>query len=66
MNTYIIKDPTNNLFYTENHALPVSDRWSPDFAHAYQFASKADAEQEIVNEDFNSSFFLIFEITIKN
>lgn len=64
--TYIIKDATNDLFYTEDHAIPVSDRWSPNFLHAYQFSTRYDAEQEIQNESFNSSFFLILEVTIKN
>ena len=44
---YLIQDATNNMWYTENHEIPIGDRWSTNILSAYRFATIADAESEL-------------------
>lgn len=62
---YIIRDATNDLFYTENHSLPLSDRWSPNFLNAFLFDTLTDAETEIDVEEYETTYFIIERVTIK-
>jgi hypothetical protein len=62
---YVIRDATNELFYTENHSVPLSDRWSPNFLNAYLFNTLADAENEIDIEEYTNTNYMIQAITIK-
>jgi hypothetical protein len=62
---YVIRDATNDLFYTENHSLPLSDRWTPNFLNAYLFDTIIDAENEIDVEEYETTYFIIERVTIK-
>lgn len=62
---YVIRDATNDLFYTENHSLPLSDRWSPNFLNAFLFDTLTDAENEIDVEEYETTYFIIERVTIK-
>jgi hypothetical protein len=63
---YLIQNATNNLWYTEDHAVPNSDRWSPNILDAYKHTSYADAETEITTDEFSAYEFRIVEILIKS
>ncbi len=62
---YIIRDATNDLFYTENHLIPLSDRWTPNFLNAFLFDTLTDAENEIDAEEYENTHFIIERVTIK-
>jgi len=62
---YIIRDATNDLFYTENHSIPLSDRWTPNFYSAFLFDTLIDAENEIDAEEYENTHFIIERVTIK-
>lgn len=62
---YVIRDATNDLFYTENHSLPLSDRWTPNFLNAFLFDTLTDAENEIDVEEYETTYFIIERVTIK-
>lgn len=62
---YIIRNATNDLFYTENHSIPLSDRWTPNFLNAFLFDTLADAENEIDIEEYETTYFIIERVTIK-
>jgi hypothetical protein len=62
---YIIRDATNDLFYTENHSIPLSDRWTPNFLSAFLFDTLTDAENEIDVEEYVGTHYIIERITIK-
>ena len=62
---YVIRDATNDLFYTENHSVPLSDRWSPNFLNAFLFDTLTDAENEIDVEEYETTYFIIERVTIK-
>lgn len=62
---YVIRQSANMLYYTENHDVPMSDRWSPNFMDAYLYDSKALAESEIELDDHGAIYFQVQEITIK-
>lgn len=62
---YVIRDATNELFYTENHSIPLSDRWSPNFSNAFLFDTLSAAENEIELEENPNTHFIILPITIK-
>jgi hypothetical protein len=62
---YVIRDATNDLFYTENHSVPLSDRWTPNFLNAFLFDTLIDAENEIDLEENINTHFIIDRITIK-
>lgn len=54
------------LYYTENHAVDVADRWSPNFGDAHLYDTKALAESEIETDNHGAVYFQIQEITIKS
>jgi hypothetical protein len=54
------------LYYTENHGVPMSDRWSPNFGDAHLYDTKALAEAEIEIDDHGAIYFQVQEITIKS
>ena len=62
---YVIRDATNDLYYTENHSIPLSDRWSPNFLNAFLFDTLTDAENEIDVEEYETTYFIIERVTIK-
>ena len=62
---YVIIDATNDLFYTEDHSKPLSDRWTPNFNNAHLFATIGEAETEIDAEEYVNTCFEIKPITIK-
>jgi hypothetical protein len=62
---YIIRDATNDLFYTEDHSKPLSDRWTPNFNNAHLFATLVDAETEIDLEEYINTSFFVQPVTIK-
>lgn len=62
---YIIRDATNDLFYTEDHSVPSSDRWTPNFSNAFLFDTSIDAENEIDIEENLNTYFIIERVTIK-
>lgn len=62
---YIIRDATNDLFYTEDHSKPLSDRWTPNFNNAHLFATLVDAETEIDAEEYVNTSFFVQPVTIK-
>lgn len=62
---YVIRDATNELFYTENHSIPLSDRWTPNFLNAFLFDTLSAAENEIDIEEYENTHFIIQPITIK-
>ena len=62
---YLIRNATNMLWYTEDHAVPMADRWSPNITDAAQYTTKADALIEIEADDHGLTIFNIFEVTIK-
>lgn len=62
---YVIRDATNDLFYTEDHSKPLSDRWTPNFNNAHLFATLIDAETEIDVEEYPNTFYFVQPITIK-
>jgi hypothetical protein len=62
---YVIRDATNDLYYTENHSIPLSDRWSPNFNNAHLFATLSEAETEIDTEEYLNTCFVVQPITIK-
>jgi hypothetical protein len=62
---YVIRDATNDLFYTENHSVPLSDRWTPNFLNAFLFDTLVDAENEIDVEEYETTYFIIERVTIK-
>lgn len=63
---YLISSSDNGLWYTEDHGLGYSERWSPNLSEAYRFASKEDAELEILNDVFAGVVrFFITELIVK-
>lgn len=63
---YLISSADNLLWYTEDHGLGYSERWSPNLSEAYRFASIEDAEHEILNDVFGGvSRFFITELIVK-
>ena len=63
---YLISSADNLLWYTEDHGLGYSERWSPNLSEAYRFASKEDAELEILNDVFAGVVrFFITELIVK-
>lgn len=62
---YVIRQSANMLYYTENHDIPMEDRWSPNFSDAHQYDTKALAESEIELDNHGAIYFQVQEITIK-
>ena len=63
---YLISSADNGLWYTEDHGLGYSERWSPNLAEAYKFTSRDDAEHEIINDVFGGVVrFFITELIVK-
>lgn len=65
-NKYVIRQSANMLYYTENHDVDMSDRWSPNFVDAHLYDTKALAETEIEADNHGAIHFQIQEITIKS
>lgn len=63
---YAIRNATNMLWYTEDHTLPMCDRWSPNIYDAALYVTKDAAETEIDVDNHGLDFFNIFEIKIKS
>jgi hypothetical protein len=63
---YLIRNATNLLWYTENHDIPMSDRWTPNILDAHQYDSITAAETEIENDDHGLDIFNIFEVRIRS
>jgi len=63
---FVIQDATNRQYYTEDHAEPLSDRWSTIIQDAHLYASRGAAETELEADDFSSTEFRIVEIIIKS
>ena len=62
---YVIRQSVNMLYYTENHDVPMADRWSPNFMDAHLYDTKALAETEIELDDHGAIYFQVQEVTIK-
>jgi len=62
---YLISLADNLHWYTEDHGVSFSERWSPSIDHAYKFSSIEEAETEILNEYFIFSRFFITELIVK-
>lgn len=62
---YVIRDATNDLFYTDDHSKPLSDRWTPNFNNSRLFATLIEAETEIDIETNINTFYFIQYVTIK-
>jgi hypothetical protein len=63
---YIIQDATNRQYYTEDHDVPLSDRWTDVIQNAHMYASRGTAETELDADDFSSTEFRIVEVIIKS
>jgi len=63
---YIIQDATNRQYYTENHDVPLSDRWSNIIQDAHLYANRTAAETELDADDFSSTEFRILEVIINS
>lgn len=62
---YLISDATNNLWYIENHTVPMSDRWSHNILEAYRYNSYELAFGELDADVFPTTEFRIIEIIVK-
>ena len=63
---YLIQDPANELWYTNDHTQEPPQRWSPNMQDAYQASSYAVAESEIADDsELILEYYRIVEILIK-
>jgi hypothetical protein len=63
---FLIQDATNAQYYTEDHTVPLSDRWTTVIQTAHLYASRGAAETELDADEFSSIEFRIVEIIIKS
>lgn len=62
---YLISNATNNSWYSENHTIPMSDRWTPNILEAYKYSTYEEAFTELDIDTFPATEFRIIEIVVK-